>query len=156
MTQSPTTPTTPLDVRPARRNGATWSAVLLYGLLVAPLIWAIQLYLNYGLSSHACFPSEAPRASFLPGWERIWILLLIANLVCLGICAIGLLASGYSWRRFRSRQALVAEPDSAAAHTSQERMRSFAVAGLMISGLFTVAIVFDTLYLWALSTCSQV
>jgi hypothetical protein len=35
-------------------------------------------------------------------------------------------------------------------------MRSFAAAGVMVSGLFTVAIVFNTLYLWALSTCSQV
>jgi hypothetical protein len=35
-------------------------------------------------------------------------------------------------------------------------MRSFAVAALMVSGLFTTAILFDTLYLWALSTCSQV
>jgi Na+/proline symporter len=153
MTQSPTTP---LDARAARRNSAAWSAVLLCGLVVGPLIWAIQLYLNYGLTSHACFPSEAPRASFLLGWERIWILVLAVNLVCLAICAIGILASGYSWRRLRSRQALVAGADIAAVHTSQARMRSFAVAGLMISGLFTVAIFFDTLYLWALSTCSQV
>ena len=132
------------------------SGLLFYGLLVAPLIWAIQLYLNFGLASHACFPSEAPRASFLPGWERIWVVLLVVNLVCLAICAIGLFASGYSWRRLRNQQALVAGADSESARTSEERMRSFAVAGLMVSGLFTTAILFNTLYLWALSTCSQV
>jgi hypothetical protein len=128
----------------------------LYGLLVAPLIWAIQLYLNYGLASHACFSDRTPRASFLPGWERIWTVLLVVNLVCLAICAIGLVASTYSWRRLRDLQALAAEADSEPAHTSEERMRSFVVAALMVSGLFTTAILFNTLYLWALSTCSQV
>lgn len=130
--------------------------LLLYGLLVAPLIWAVQLYLNYGLASHACFPGEAPRTSFLPGWERIWVVLLVANLVCLAICAIGLLASGYSWRRLREPGVFAAEEVGGTAYPSEERMRSFALAGLMLSGLFTTAILFDTLYLWALSTCSQV
>jgi hypothetical protein len=120
------------------------------------LIWAIQLYLNFGLASHACFPSEAPGASFIPGWERMWTVLLAVNLVCLAICAIGLLASQYSWRRLRNRQALATGADSEPARASEERMRSFALAGLMMSGLFTVAILFNTLYLWALSTCSQV
>ena len=153
MTQSPTIS---IDAGKAPRTGGVLSGFLLYGLLVAPLIWASQLYLNYGLASHACFPDQTPRASFLPGWERIWVVLLVVNLVCLAICAIGLLASGYSWRRLRNREALVAGADSDPARTSEERMRSFAVAALMVSGLFTTAILFDALYLWMLSTCSQV
>jgi hypothetical protein len=152
MTQSPTTS---IDAHSARRGGAG-SVALLYGLLVAPLIWAVQLYLNFGLASHACFPSGAPRTSFLPGWERIWTALLVVNLVCLAICATGLLGSGYSWRRLRSPQTLAAGADSEPFRTSEERMRSSAVAALMVSGLFTTAILFNTLYLWALSTCSQV
>jgi hypothetical protein len=148
------TPTTSIDARPAPRKGGAWSGFLLYGLIVAPLIWAVQLYLNYGLASHACFPGEAPRTSFLPGWERIWTVLLVVNLVCLAICAIGPLASGYSGRRLRNRQA-PAGADSEPAHTSEERMRSFALAALMVSALFVTAILFNTLYLWALSTCSQ-
>jgi hypothetical protein len=152
MTQSPTTS---IDARPAPRNGGAWSGFLLCGLLVAPLIWAIQLYLNYGLASHACFPGQTPRASFLSGWERIWVALLVVNLVCVAICAIGLLASGYSWRRLR-QPGVVAEEVGGVAYPSEERVRSFAVAALMVSGLFTAAILFNTLYLWALSTCSQV
>ncbi len=127
----------------------------MYGLLLPPLVWAIQLYLNFGLASHACLPGEEPRTSFLPGWEHTWIVLLVVNLVCAGLCAIGLLASGYSWRRLGHRQTVAVGADSEAAYISGERMRSFAVAGLMVSGVFTVAILFDTVYLWALSTCSQ-
>jgi hypothetical protein len=138
-----------------RRNGDGSTGLLLYGLLVPPLIWAAQLYLNFGMASHACYPNEAPRTSFLPGWDRIWTVLLAVNLLCAAICAIGLLASGYSWRRLRGDRDF-AEEAGGAAHLSDGRLRSFAVCGLMVSGLFTVAILFNTLYLWALSTCSQV
>ena len=99
MTQNPTAT---LDTRSVRRSGGVGRGALFYGLLVPPFVWAIELYLNFGLASHACFPGEAPRASFLPGWERIWTVLLVVNLVCAAICAIGLIASGYSWRRLRN------------------------------------------------------
>ena len=128
---------------------------MFYGLIAPPLVWAIQLYLNFGLASHACFPGEAPRATFASGWERIWTVLLVVNLICAAICAIGLIASGFSWRRLRNPQAIAAGTSSEPAPGTDERLRSFAVAGLMVSGLFTAAIVFNTLYLWALSTCSQ-
>ena len=127
----------------------------MYGLLVAPLIWSVQLYLNYGLASHACFPDRTPRASFLPGWEQLWVVLLLVNLVCVVICAIGLLSSGYSWRRLRNPPAIAAEADNQPADTSEERLRSFAVSGLMVTGVFMAAILFNTIFLWALSTCSQ-
>jgi hypothetical protein len=143
------------DVRPLPGSGAAGSGLLLYGLLVPPLVWGIQLELNYGLASHACFPNEAPRASFLPGWERIWVVLLVVNLVCLIIGAIGLLTSVFSWRCLRSEHPVEGKVGGIA-YPSEERRRSFAVSGLMMSGVFTVAILFNTLYLWALSTCSQV
>jgi hypothetical protein len=137
------------------RSGGVTRGLLWYGLLVPPLVWAIQLELNYGLASHACFPVGAPRASFLPGWERIWVVLLVVNLVSLALGAIGLLASGYSWRRLR-RGCEVKGKVGGVAYPSEERLRSFAFSGLLVSGVFTVAVLFNTLYLWALSTCSQV
>jgi hypothetical protein len=128
---------------------------LLYGLLLPPLVWAIQLYLNFGLGSHACYPNEAPRAGFAPGWERTWTALLVVNLVCAAICAIGLLASGYSWGRLHNERPGAGKVGSVA-YPSQERLRFFAVTGLMVSALFTAAILFNAIYLWALATCSQV
>ena len=137
-----------------QRSGAL-RGLLWYGLLVPPLVWAIELELNFGLASHACYPGEAPRASFLPGWERIWVVLLAVNLVCLVVGAVGLLTSGFSWLRLQGE--LPAEGEvGGVAFPSEERMRSFAISGLLVSAVFTVAILFNTLYLWALSTCSQV
>jgi hypothetical protein len=128
---------------------------LLYGLLFPPFAWAIELYLNFGLASHACFPDGAPRTSFLPRWEEIWTVLMAVSIVCAVICAIGLVSSGYSWRSL-ARERSLADEIGGASYPSRGRLQAFAVSGLMISGLFTVAILFDTLYLWALSTCSQV
>lgn len=150
-----TQPTTLADGRPARRSGGAWQGLLWYGLLVPPFVWAVQLDLNYGLASHACFPDGAPRASFLSGWERIWVVLLVVNLVCAAICAVGLVASGQSWRRLRD-QRVGPEQGSGWAYTTEERRRSFALCGLMVSGIFTAAVLFNTLYLWALSSCSLV
>jgi hypothetical protein len=147
-------PTVTLDAHSTRRSLAVWSGLLYCGLLLPPLVWAIQLYLNFGLGSHACYPNEAPRATFVQGWERTWSLLLVVNLLCAAICAIGLLASGYSWQRLRDEYPGEGKV-TGAAYPSQERLRSFAVAGAMMSAVFTAAILFDTIYLWALSTCSQ-
>ena len=127
---------------------------MFYGLIAPPFVWAIQLYLNFGLASHACFPGEAPRANFVSGWGRIWTVLLVVNLVCAAICAVGLIASGYSWRRLRNPPVIAGGTPSEPIHGDDERLTSFAVAGLMVSGVFTAAILFNTLYLWALSTCS--
>jgi hypothetical protein len=143
------------DVRPVPRDCGPWSGLIMYGLFIPPLAWAIELYLNFGLASHACFPDGAPRASFLPGWEGIWIVLVAVSLICAAICAIGLISSGYSWRSL-SRERPPAEAIGEVLHPSEGRLRAFAVSGLIVSGLFTVAILFDSLYLWALSTCSQV
>ena len=143
------------EVRVIPRSGGAWRSLLAYGLLVPPLVWAVELELNYGLASHACFPSEAPRASFLLGWEHIWVVLLAVNLVCLAVGAIGLVTSGFSWRRLRGENPVAGEVGGVA-FPSQERLKAFAVSGLLVSGVFTVAILFNTVYLWALSTCSQV
>ena len=74
---------------------------------------------------------------------------------CAAICAIGLLAAGYSWRRLRDEPP-AAQEIGGAPYPSEGRLISFAVCGLMVSGLFTLAILFNTISLWALSTCSQV
>ncbi|MGC1298766.1 MAG: hypothetical protein WA869_27390, partial [Alloacidobacterium sp.] len=63
--------------------------------------------------------------------------------------------SGYSWRRLPNERP-VAQEVGGAPYPSQGRLTSFAVSGLMVSGLSTLAILFNTISLWALSTCSQV
>ena len=44
-------------VEPPAPHRARTSLALLFGaLLASPLAWSVQLLVNYGLASHACFP----------------------------------------------------------------------------------------------------
>ena len=145
----------PAGSRPTPAGNRGWERLMLYGLLVPPLAWVVELYLNFGLASHACFPGEAPRASFIPGWGRIWIALLAINIVCALVCAAGLITAGYGWRRL-GKAAPVPREVWGVPYPSEGRLRQFALSGLIVRGLFTAAIVFNTISLWTLSTCSLV
>ena len=101
------------------------------------------------------FPTGVRESSFLPGWEGIWTVLVAVNIICALACAIGLLTSRYSWSRI-PRDRLPAEEPGGIPSPSPGRLHAFAVSGLIVSGVFTTAIVFNFLYLLALSTCSQV
>ena len=140
------------EASPAFHDGrgphvATPSALrLFYPLLAPPFLWAFQLMLNFGLSSHACFPSGAPRADFLPGWERAWQWALAVNIVCAVASGLGLLLSGSRWLSMR-RGSRAGEQDDV--------LRVLLLSGVLVSALFTVAILFNTVYLGILSTCSR-
>jgi hypothetical protein len=151
MTSSPAAST---EIRSAP-PGRAWNLLLVYGLLIPPLAWAGELYLNFGLASHACFPDGGPRSSFLPGWEGIWTVLVAVNVICALGCAIGLLTSRYSKTRI-PRGRPPAEEAGGIPSPSPGRLHAFAVSGLIVSGVFTTAIAFNFLYLLALSPCSQV
>ncbi|HLH47895.1 MAG TPA: hypothetical protein VKV96_01030 [Roseiarcus sp.] len=139
--------------RPAPGRGGLWRGWLYYGLLVPPLAWSLQLLTDFALASHACFPQGTTRASFLPGWEGIWTVLLIINLVCLAASIAGLIGAFYSWRRLPPRPAPNEHDDLLG--PGEGRLRVFAASGFLISFLFTIAILFNTSSLSALSTCSQ-
>ena len=81
MTSSPAAST---EIRSVPPTGGAWSRrCLLYGLLIPPFAWAVELYLNFGLASHACFPDGAPRASFLARLGRnLDVLLVAVNIIC--------------------------------------------------------------------------
>ena len=132
--------------------------VLCYGLLVPPFLWAFQESLNFGLASHACFPHATPRAAFIPGMNWVWYALLGINLACLVASAAGMATSWYFWRRLlrdlfpddRRREDVhddLLEP-------GEPRVRVFAASGFLISLLFSIAILVNTISLWTLSTCS--
>ncbi len=117
-----------------------------YPILAPPLVWAFELYANFAISSHACFPSEAPRADFLPGWTHVWHTALTVNIVCAIASAVGLLLAASRWRTLRQ---------DGASGLLWERLNAEALSGMLISALFTVAILFNTVSLGSLSTCSR-
>ena len=117
-----------------------------YPILAPPLVWAFQLYANFAISSHACFPSEAPRADFLPGWTHVCNTTLTVNIVCAIASAVGLLLAASMWRAVRQ---------DGESGPLWERLNAEALSGILISALFTVAVLFNTVSLGSLSTCSR-
>jgi hypothetical protein len=137
-----------------------WSSfvVLYYGILIPPLLWAFQESLNFGLASHACFPHATPRAAFIAGMAWVWCALPGINLGCLVASAAGVATSFYSWRRLW-RDLLPDDRRREDVHDDllepgEPRVRVFAASGFLISLLFSIAILCNSISLWTLGTCS--
>ena len=145
-----------IDERAGPTHGGPPPILLYYGLLAPPAIWAFEFMLNYALASHACFPSGEARASVLPGWNWIWWALLEINLACLVASAAGMFTSYASWRRLlRPSVDRHSDEHDDILEPGEGRARVFAASGLLVSMLFTLAILSSTESLGAISTCSQ-
>lgn len=110
-----------------RRLLALWS-----GVLLAPIAWALSLSVNYGLATLAC---DGP-------WS---IALHLTTLVSIGLCAAGGLVAWGLWKRLST-----VEQD---AGTRAARSRFMAIAGLLLSFFFGVAIVAQWLPTLLLEPC---
>lgn len=124
---------------PSPHRGAVNPWLLILGLAAGPLGWIVQLVVDYGLSGQLCalgrgVPGPTPA-------DGKAALLVAVNLVCLGVAAGGLLVSWRSWRKVQSEK-----PGGADATLSigEGRSRFLATAGIMASGAFVLAILFNT------------
>lgn len=131
---------------PHRRHVSTLAQ--LFGLAAGPAAWIAQLAAGYGLSSYACYPSDAPLQSPPPDAEHG--LLLAINLACLALAAAGLAVSWIGWRRTRTEKPGRAEE---MLEVGEGRARFLAICGLLASAAFAVAILFDTPSAVALRLC---
>lgn len=131
---------------------------LYYGILVPPLAWAFQESLNFGLASHACFPRSMPRPDFIHAMNWVWWALLGVNLACLVAGAAGVAIAYLLWRRLlrdlypRDRRREDVHDDLL--EPGEPRVRVFAASGFLISLLFTIAILVNTISIWTIGTCS--
>lgn len=127
---------------PAPHRGRVSDALLFLALLAAPLAWALQLLLNYGLASHACFPQEMPRTAPGPGWEWVFTGLLTINLIALAIAIAATAVSAMLWRR-TSAEAHGAHEELV--DVGQGRTRFFAIWGVWSGVWFIIQILFETI-----------
>lgn len=122
-------------------------------LLVPPLIWGLELLINYGLASHACYPRQEQLTGFYTGWGHAWSVLLALNLLCLA-ASVGMVVLSVScWRRERpsSRER---DSHSDVLEPGEGRIRVFAAAGVLVAVLFCIAVLANTISLGLLSQCS--
>lgn len=137
---------------PAPHRGLVSDALLFTALLAAPLAWAAQLLLGYGLSSHACFPRGLPKAAPGPGWEWLPAGLLAINLAALVIALLATVVSYALWRRTREEahggHAQLIEAGAG-------RTRFFAIWGVWSGVWFVLQILFATIALIGAPGCGS-
>jgi hypothetical protein len=131
---------------PHRRRVARW--VIAIALFVAPVTWGLQLLVAVTLAGHACYPHAVPRA--LPLWANLSQRLLAMNIAAIALCLIAGFVAWLGWRRTR------AERPGDAHHLLESgdgRTRFLAMAGLINSVLFGVAVIFESINLFMDPTC---
>lgn len=122
---------------------ATW-----FGILGAPVAWSLQELVNFGLSSYACYPHDAPLTQ--PLWAQLTTITYVVEAIAL---LIGLAAGATAWRNWRRSRT---EKDGNADRLlggGDGRTRFMAMVGMLTSGLFLVGIVFATLYIAGVPAC---
>ncbi len=124
------------DARPAETR-TIWA--LMFGLAAGPTAWIAQLLLDYGLSSHACFPVNHPVAQLPSGSGKP--ALAVITLLCFLLALAGLWIAWRIWRGARG------EPPSAG------RTCFLALCGLYTSAGFAVAILASAASILAVPSC---
>lgn len=133
---------------PAPERGQVSRWRLLVALLLAPLVWALQILASYGLTSLACFPRYAPlEGTQVPGMSAI---VLVGSLVALALAGVALWAALTAWRRTRGEGS---GGRDGAADVGEGRTRFLALCGLIVSALFSAAIVWEAIVAIFLPHC---
>jgi hypothetical protein len=140
-------------VMPPAPHSERVSAALLFGALLAPpLAWGVQLIVNYGLASHACFPGDMPRTSLAPGWEWVAPAIIALNLASLAIAAAASVVSLSIWRRTREE---AAGGHASALDIGQGRTRFLAIWGMWSGVWFALQILFGTIAAFWTPACGS-
>lgn len=142
------------DTHPSPARDQVSTVWLLAGLAAGPAAWIVQLVVNYGLASHACYPSTAPwLVSPPPGWasERLWLTAL--NLTCF---TVAILAAAVSWRHWRRTRGETDGDAESSISIGEGRTRFMSLCGILTGAGFAFAILFGTLQPFLLASCWRI
>jgi len=134
---------------PAPHRGRVPGWLTAVGLFAAPAAWSVQSLIDVGLSGYACYPKDEPLAD--PVWSGLGAALATANAIALAVCVLGGLAAWLAYRRSAGER-----PGSAhhLLESGDGRTRFLALAGILTSVLFIVAVAFETFEVFMVSACT--
>lgn len=137
------------EPHPAPHRGNVPPAALWFGLSGAPAVWSIQLMVNYATVAHSCYPRAVPLSTSIFG--ALWATVLAVNLLTLA----GALAAGgtalWTWHRTKSEKEGRKE---ALLEVGEGRTRFMAFAGILVSALFLIGILFNAATLFVIPPCT--
>jgi hypothetical protein len=123
-------------------------AALWFGLFGAPVIWSIQLMLNYALVAHACYPASEPLSAPVFGGLRTTV--LATSAVAL---VIALAAGATAWQSWRATRQEHRGGEEALLEVGEGRTRFMALAGMLVSGLFLLGVIMNSIPLFIMQPC---
>lgn len=118
-------------------------AGLVFAAFGAPTAWLIQLIVGYALASHACYPLSVPLVA--PVWGGLWWILIGVDLAAVLVAGAALLSALRFRRAYRD-----ADPRDLAL----QRNRFIANWSLLVSALFSIAVVFTIVMLFIAPVCN--
>jgi hypothetical protein len=124
------------SLHPAPHRAQARLPTLFYGMFAAPVMWAGNFMVNYGLLSYACFPGDAPLPGGQPGLGYLWWLTLAFYVLTLCVCASGFVVSRRIWHATTKAGGGAADDvlDAGGLRTPY-----FALIGMAFSSLFFIA-----------------
>ncbi len=123
---------------------------LFFGLLGGPTAWALHLFANYILSSRRCFPDAEGRIPWTQLSSGSRFFMAGVDALALAVAAASALVSYFIWR------AATKDMSSPARHKADailERTKFLSFWGMIGSGLFLLALLFDIAGLALLERC---
>jgi hypothetical protein len=133
-----------VSARETTRAETRRSLLLWFGVLAAPLAWTAQVIIAPDVAEILCYPgAEHSGRALVYGVALESFLFALTAVVAL----VGLAGIVVSWRCLR---ALKSNPDGTPAH----RATWMALAGVLVSSLFTIAIVVGFIPLFFLNACT--
>jgi hypothetical protein len=123
-------------------------AKLFAGMVVAPLAWALEMLVGYTLAAHACYPADVALAA--PTWANLRMTIEGVSIALWLLLFVGVAIAWSNWKATR-RQSNV-DPHRMV-QSGDGRPRFMALCGVIVSGLFTIVLLFTSIGILWVPTC---
>ena len=144
-----TTPTHTSANQSAAPRQPAHSRWIWFAIFGGPAAWSTQLLVNYPLAAHFCYPRDVPLSE--PTFSGLWTVLIAVNVLML-LVTLGAGATAIStWRAERDRTKGSHDP---VLESGPGLVRFLAYAGVLVSGLFLIAIILSAMPLFIVPVCS--
>jgi hypothetical protein len=134
---------------PSPHEGRVGPFALWFGVVGAPLAWALQQLVTPPIFAHGCYPHDVPISE--PIWSNAAAVATTIELVALFACVAAGLISWRNWQRAGAEKA-------GSAHHLLEggdgRTRFMSMVGMISSGLFLLAVIFALTAFYLVAGCN--